>query len=123
MRNALILLLVMVNCAGAKDAPRATLVSTPPPVKSIWTEEESRAYFDPTPTPIESPISSKASESTGVEPGQPMVAILYAMVVLAIFIIIGSVNRPKREPQHENEPIKQIQFDDLERQKNNPDRR
>jgi hypothetical protein len=126
MRNALILLLLLVTWAGAKEAPRATLVSTPPPVKSIWTEEESKAYFDPTPTPLESPASG--TESTDVVPGHPvMLAMLIAMVILAMFII-GVINYtkrepyPEREPQYENEQIKQINFDDLERPMTNPDR-
>jgi SpoVK/Ycf46/Vps4 family AAA+-type ATPase len=123
MRNTLIFLL-LVTFASAKDAPRAILVSTPTPAPStIWTEEEANAYFDPTPTPIESPVSNNTSESTGVAPGQPvMLVMLFAMVILGMFII-GVLNYPNREPQYENEPIKQIQFDDLERQMNNPDRR
>lgn len=157
MKRLLILLLLLVNCAGAKDAPRAELVATPTPTptvyaptvftqkdvdalphgakywyqghlltkwggtqvtpapSTIWTKEESDAYFHPTKNTYLDPNNpanaTVPNESTGT-PGQPvMQAVFIAGLVQAMFIF-GVRNKP--EPQHREEQIKQINFDDME---------
>jgi hypothetical protein len=104
----------------AKDTAQAM-----PTRSTIWTEEESKAYFDPTPTPLESPASG--TESNGVLQGKAVtLAMLIAVVILAMFII-SALNYAKREPPYENEQIeneqvKRINFDELDRKMKDNDR-
>jgi hypothetical protein len=110
----LLLMLIALSHATAKDAPRATLVSTPTP-RTIWTEEESKAYFHPTPTPY--PVVKTESDGAGT-------AMLVLLVIFgtSISLAIYKRRKPKPEPQYRNGEIRQIKFDELDRKVKDNDR-
>ncbi len=123
--RTLLLLLILVNFAGAKDAPRAELVATPVPTPypvvttgeqyeklnvgdHYWRNGEllEKHWYGPAPTSTHSEpvVETPTPESA---PGSPLGGfVAFIIVVVILFMVIGTFSHAGSDGRKEEAPIK-----------------